>query len=782
MVRTFAYGYPWVGSNREFKRTTEAFWGKKASEKDVADMYWATQDGMIKAYEDHGIDEFPIGEVTRYDRMLDQAIMFGIYAPESLGDYYELCRGASALEMTKWFNTNYHYLVPVLDKTVKFNLAWDRNEQLLRHYEGKHDKITMIGPYTFLKLCKGIKDEGEFGERLIELAHVYRELFSKNDTSSGELQRERKGIDLEVDPEAKYAPDAVLEPPKSIEGEKEPPSGFQGVYLEEPAFCGDVSDSDIGYIKKAYKIIGGIREDRKSVHVLTYYGSVDWWDDFVTLPLDGYGIDFLHSGTANLTNVRKYFPPKKTLIAGVVDGTNVFRSHQILQQIRALEAMQKEQGMEIWLSNAGPLFHIPTSTKNVKKKQDLSRFCFADERLAELKFMKSMFPLNRERSEKIAEYCDLEAVRDQDVLDRCGKITYQSFNKSISAEQRRIEHKKELKLPLFPATTIGSYPQTKEIRNARSAFRKGEWDKKKYDEFVNGEIDKLIHIQEDLGLDVLVHGEFERTDMVEHFAEHLHGMLVPSNGWIISYGTRGYRPPIIWADVSRPYNITLREIEYAQSKTSKPVKGMLTGPITIMAWGYVRVDVEPREVAYQIAYALQDEIRDYEKAGIKIVQVDEPALREMAPLKDRYKEEYYQWAVNAFKLATNTDPKTQIHSHMCYCEFHDIIPTINSMDFDVISMETSRSKGELVEAFDGTEFDKEIGFGVWDIHSPAVPSVDFMVSVLEAGLKYIDSDKVWVNPDCGLKTRDWPETKESIKNMITARDKVRKKWEGRATA
>jgi 5-methyltetrahydropteroyltriglutamate--homocysteine methyltransferase len=406
------------------------------------------------------------------------------------------------------------------------------------------------------------------------------------------------------------------------------------------------------------------------------------------------------------------------------------------------------------------------------------RLSFAKQKLEELKTLKNAFLGDKESLKEVeasAKLFEGSFGKNQAVIDRIKALKDSDFQRELPYKERIKLQQSILNLPIFPTTTIGSFPQTEEVRKTRSAFRSGKISKQEYEAFIKSQIDNVIAFQEEIGLDVLVHGEFERTDMVEFFAEKLKGVATTEHGWIISYGSRGYRPPIIYGDVYRDEPMTLNEILYAQSKTQKPVKGMLTGPVTILNWSFYREDIPKKEVAYQIALAILDEVKDLEKSGIKIIQIDEPAFREGTPIKEKDWEDYFDWAIKSFRLCSKANPKTQIHTHMCYSEFNDIIDKIYDMDFDVISIEASRSKGEILEAFERFgKWDRQIGIGVYDIHSPAIPSVEEMEIVMKRAMKVLDKSLLWVNPDCGLKTRRWEEVKPALKNMMEMALKLRK--------
>jgi 5-methyltetrahydropteroyltriglutamate--homocysteine methyltransferase len=715
-MKSYAYGFPRLGPMREFKKLVEGFWKKKIGENELWKGLEQIQKDNNNLYAEN-VDLYPDGEMTLYDHMLDTAILCGVFSPKDLNDYYALCRGSSALEMTKWFNTNYHYLVTDFAEMpdVKFKLNFDHFA--LRFKKG--DFPAVIGPFTFLKLSKGIPND-KFKDMFLDLVGVYKELFGR----------------------------------------------VKNIQIEEPAFALDLTEEEIALIAQGY---GGLSGSDCRIFLMTYYGGIDWIERLLELPVAAIGLDFVR-GEENFEYIHlNGFPENKSLIACFIDGRNVWRNDiaSVAGKLRKLS----EKTRDLYVSNAAPLYHLPISVdvERGMNEELKKRLSFAREKLEEIRFVTDSF-----ESGKTPDLVGYGSYgKNADVQKRIESLSDEDFVKSAGLRERRKIHDDLLKLPLFPTTTIGSYPQTAEVRKKRAAFRKGEITKEEYDTYIRGEIDKLVSFQEDLGLDVLVHGEFERTDMVEFFAQNLEGIATTTGGWIISYGTRAYRPPIIFGDVSRPKPMTVKEIKYAQSRTKKPVKGMLTGAVTIIAWSFCREDIPVSEVAYQIGLCLKDEIKDYEKEGIRIVQVDEAAFREKAPLKKKDWPAYFDWAVKSFNLTTNTDPKTQIHSHMCYSEFGEIIEHINNMDFDVISIEASRSKGDIIEYFEKVDFKRQIGLGVWDIHSPAVPSTEKMTDIVKRSLRQIPKENFWLNPDCGLKTRDWPETEASLKNLVEVASELR---------
>ncbi len=720
-MQSYAYGFPRLGKTREYKKIIEGYWNKKLSEEELRQGIHKLEDEVLTTYQKY-VDKFPVGEMSLYDNMLDTALMVGLYNAKDLDGYYNLCRGKDALEMTKWFNTNYHYLVPQFSPSFEsfaFKPNWNKPKE-------KKDALKkgipyLIGPYTFLKLSKGINQE-KFGDYLLSLAAVYSELIK----------------------------------------------GFEEVHIDEPAFVMEVQDEDLKFIKKAYQKIA---ESGARINLFTYYDSVDFLNDLYELPVSAIGLDFVN-GKRNLENIRKYgFPKGKTLIAGIVNGRNVWRTDvaKAVDLLKELHTFTED----IVISNAAPLYHLPISTQSEDLDQELlKRISFAREKLEELQLIGRAYEGAATGTGQAGETNTDFGLNDK-ARQRIKNLKDKDFVKDASYAERTSKQRKILGLPLFPTTTIGSFPQTAEIRSKRAAYRAGKLTEVQYKQFIKEKITDLIKFQEEIGLDVLVHGEFERTDMVEFFAQKLEGIATTKNGWIISYGTRGYRPPIIYGDISRPHPMTIEEIKFAQGLTKKLVKGMLTGPVTIIAWSFVREDIPLAEVAYQIGLCLQDEIRDYERAGIKIIQIDEPAFREKTPIKKRDWADYFNWAVKAFNLAAQSKAQTQIHTHMCYSEFGEIMEYIVKMDFDVITIEASRSRGDILDSFEKINFDRQIGLGVWDIHSPVVPTPGDMKKTVERAIKVFPKENFWINPDCGLKTRDWPEVGASLKNMLTVTGELR---------
>ena len=718
-MKTYAYGFPRLGKQREFKKLIEGYWNGKVTEEELRQGIRNLDETRKSTYTRH-VSSYPQGEMTLYDHMLDTALLYGVYRAETLEDYFRLCRGKEALEMTKWFNTNYHYLVPDFEgKKPEFSIqtpVWDR-------HEGIEENAYLIAPFTFLKLSKGLKRE-YFGDALKELTALTISYI-----------REK---------------------------------GFKSVHLDDPALVMELTDEEWNWVKEAYAQFSDLNVP---VNLFTYYDSVDRLSLLFELPFAGIGVDLVHDRGENLKQLGS-IRTDKVLFAGVVDGRNVWRNN-VLKTAELVKKLSEK--FNVVVTNAAPLFHLPVSLEGATLPSELlEKVAFAEEKLKEMNLIAKAVSGNESEGREWISGIDLSFGLNEKVKERVRALSSEDFERKVPYQERKKLQQEVLKLPLFPTTTIGSFPQTEEVRRVRLLYRKGNLDADSYEIFIKGEIAKAIEIQEELGLDVFVHGEFERTDMVEFFAEKLEGIATTGNGWVISYGTRCYRPPIIYGDVERKEPMTVKEIAFAQSLTDKPVKGMLTGPVTIIAWSFVREDIPTKEVAYQIALAIKDEIKDYEDAGIKIVQIDEPAIREKAPIKKRYWNEYFDWAIKSFRLCcSSAKPETQIHTHMCYSEFGEIMDYIVEMDFDVISIEASRSKGDIIEAFEKINFDRQIGLGVWDIHSPYVPSVEEMREIVERALKVIPKENFWINPDCGLKTRRWEEVIPALKNLVNLAKELR---------
>lgn len=728
-------GYPRIGKNRGSKKALEGYWQNKISEDELKKTVLNLQIENWRYQKKVGVDLIPVNDFSLYDHMLDMATMLGFipkrfdgkkkkFVPFSL--YFTLARGKegiSPLEMTKWFDTNYHYLVPELDTMpcllenrplISYKLAKERL--------GIQGKPVIMGPYTFLTLSKILLEKRPLISTLID---VYKEILS------------------------------------SLEKE-----GAEWIQMDEPALVLDLDEEDMRLVEEIYE---GLADAKLNIILQTYFGAVSFYERVINLPIIAIGLDFV-KGRGNLENLKKYgFPKDKFLALGMVDGRNVWKTNlkETSNLIKELLEVAKPKGLILQPSCS--LIHLPVS---IELERDMGRdlkgrLAFANERLKEVVKLTNALRGGEEIKDVSDTYKGIGYLSE--IGEKIKRLKPSDFRKALPYEKRKIKQQAVLNLPIFPTTTIGSFPQTKEIRKMRARYKNGEISESDYQAFIRERMAYCIGIQGGLGLDVLVHGEFERSDMVEYFAQKLTGFLITKNGWVQSYGSRYVRPPIIYGDVSRPKPMTLEEVTFAQSLTKKPVKGMITGPITILNWSFVREDIPRKEVAYQIALALKEEILDLEQAGIKIIQIDEPALREGLPLKQKMRQDYLDWAVKAFRLVTSAvKPETQIHTHMCYAEFSDIIEAIDSLDADVISIECSRSQGDNVNVFKEFHYKRGIGLGVYDIHSPRIPSIEEILSTLRRCLKVLKPDQLWVNPDCGLKTREWEEVIPSLKNMIKA--------------
>lgn len=742
-------GYPRIGANREWKKVIESYWQGNLEEQELLTSLQSMEIESWKSQLDRGISILPVGDFTKYDHVLDVSVMFGLVPARfpyeggqvSLSTYYGIARGtekAAASEMTKWFNTNYHYIVPELDGSREPKLTVNRPLEAYRRLKqelGVEGKPVLLGLYTFLKLAK--ITEGTLQTWVEKLLPCYVEAL-----------RELKG------------------------------EGATWIQLDEPALVTSVNDGEMILIKRIYEVLS--REvPGLNLIVQTYFESVDRYEELIKLPIQGIGLDFVHGRKGNIASLRQSgFPTDKTLFAGVVDGRNIWRT-DLKDALELLHEISRHVGSEVSIAvqPSCSLLHVPVSAKAETSLPDelAAALAFAEEKLEEIRAIveaakSGQKPELFERTELVLQtLAEAPSRRRTDVHEAVHRIKLQPANRTSGFSVRKQRQQERLKLPLLPTTTIGSFPQSKEVRAARLKWRKAEWSEQQYREFIDAEIRKWMTIQEEIGLDMLVHGEFERTDMVEFFGEKLPGFAFTRGGWVQSYGTRCVKPPVIHGDVAFDQPMTVRETVYAQSLTSRPVKGMLTGPVTILNWSFVRSDLPRQEVAYQIALALREEVEALEAAGIAAIQVDEPAIREGFPLKPVDRQAYLDWAVQAFKITTSSvQDDTQIHTHMCYCDFHDMLEAIEALDADVISIETSRSHGELIHSFEQYTYPLGIGLGVYDIHSPRVPSEAEMGSMIERALQVLDPGLFWINPDCGLKTRGEKETVAALKNMVSA--------------
>lgn len=753
-MKTSVVGYPRIGTLRELKFALEKYFKNEINAdelektaKELRKTHWFTQ-------KDAGIDYITSNDFSYYDIVLDTAFLLNIIparykkldVPE-LDKYLAMARGyqgesgdVKALAMKKWFNTNYHYIVPEVEDDADIRLSgsklWDEYEEAKEL--GIETKPVVTGAYTLLKLCRFTVDKcaDDFADTFID---AYKAV---------------------VDKCAK--------------------SGIQWLQFDEPALVQDMTDEDRKLFVKIYNEIASEKGACK-ILIQTYFGDVrDVYEDIVRLPIEGIGLDFVEGKKTNELIERFGFPEDKILFAGLVNGKNIWKNHYN----RTLNVLKKfkKKNINVVLSTSCSLQHVPYTLQHENKlsAEYLNYFAFAQEKLTELKELSELTEIDdSDNDERFKANNHLfEGTRDcsnADVKERLSKVTEADYRRLPARSERQKLQRKAFALPELPATTIGSFPQTKDVKANRSAFRKGEITKQEYVDFNKAKIAECVKWQEEIGLDVLVHGEYERNDMVEYFGEALGGFLFTEKAWVQSYGTRCVKPPVIWGDVYRKKPITVEWSVYAQSLTDKIMKGMLTGPVTILNWSFPREDITIKESISQIALAIRDEVLDLEANGIKIIQIDEAALREKLPLrKSDWNTEYLDFAIPAFRLtASGVKPETQIHTHMCYSEFTDIIPAIDDMDADVITFEASRSDLQILDSLRENNFETEVGPGVYDIHSPRIPSVEEITRAIKIMLTKIEKDKLWVNPDCGLKTRGVPETEASLKNMVKAAEIIR---------
>ncbi len=754
-MKTSVIGFPRVGTLRELKFASEKYFKHEITAQELtgiaADLrhrHWVTQ---VAA----GIDFVPCNDFSFYDIVLDTAVLLGIVPKRyrelnvsKLDTYFAMARGyqgesgdVKALAMKKWFNTNYHYIVPEIEDDTVISLDC---EKLTGEYEetkelGIKTKPVVIGPYTMLKLCRyvGSKNAEDFAD---DVAEAYRQLIAECDEENVEW-----------------------------------------LQFDEPSLVRDMDDDDKALFHRVYDRVFADRADCK-ILLQTYFGDVrDVYEDIINMPFAGIGLDFIEGKQTGQLIDRYGFPGDKVLFAGLVNGKNIWRNHY--DKTLKVVGQLRDKKIDVVLSTSCSLLHVPYTLKQeTKLSQDYLRFfAFAEEKLIELSELAALA--------ESYNYTELEAyhknqelfagTRDcnsYEVRQRLAAVTEADYARLPKRSERQALQKKKFGLPELPTTTIGSFPQTKDVKSQRAQLRKGEISEQEYVDFVKGKIKECVKWQEDIGLDVLVHGEYERNDMVEYFGEALGGFLFTEKAWVQSYGTRCVKPPVIWGDVYRKKPITVDWSVYAQSLTDKIMKGMLTGPVTILNWSFPREDISIKESISQIALAIRDEVLDLEAHGIKMIQIDEAALREKLPLrKSDWYTEYLDFAIPAFRLThSGVKAETQIHTHMCYSEFADIIPAIDDMDADVITFEASRSDLQILDSLRENNFETEVGPGVYDIHSPRVPSVAEIVKAVNVMLTKIGRDKLWINPDCGLKTRGVPETDASLRNMVEAARQVRK--------
>ena len=753
-MQTSVIGFPRIGTLRELKFASEKYFRKEICALELLQTAAELRKTHWNMQKNAGIDYISCNDFSYYDMVLDTAVLLGI-VPEryselklpELDTYFAMARGyqgesgdVKALAMKKWFNTNYHYIVPEVedDTAIKLsgNKLWDEYEEAKAL--GIETKPVVIGPYTMLKLCRytGNKKAPDYVEDIIT---AYQRIFEKS-----------------AEQEIKW------------------------IQLDEPALVLDMDDEDIELFCRIYNAVLSCKDGCR-VLLQTYFGDVrDIYRELIKLPFDGIGLDFTE-GRETAKLIKRYgFPQDKLLFAGLVNGKNIWRNHYD-STLKILDEL-KDSNINVVLSTSCSLLHVPYTIKHEHKLSNeyLSYFAFAQEKLDELGELGTLASSQKYASKEAyisnqKLFAGERNCENEQVKQRLAGVEDKDYIRLPKRSERQKIQKKIFGLPEFPTTTIGSFPQTKDVKANRAAYRKGDISKEEYISFNKRKIAECVAWQEEIGLDVLVHGEYERNDMVEYFGEALGGFVFTEKAWVQSYGTRCVKPPIIWGDVYRKNPITVEWSVYAQSLTKKPMKGMLTGPVTILNWSFPREDISIKESISQIALAIKDEVLDLEAGGIKIIQIDEAALREKLPLrKSDWHTEYLDFAIPAFRLTHSAvKPETQIHTHMCYSEFTDIIPAIDDMDADVITFEASRSDLQILDALRKNHFETEVGPGVYDIHSPRVPDVQEIVNALNTMLAKIDHDKLWVNPDCGLKTRGVPETDASLRNMVEAAKQIR---------
>ncbi|HEY0209562.1 5-methyltetrahydropteroyltriglutamate--homocysteine S-methyltransferase [Acerihabitans sp.] len=752
-IQSHTLGFPRVGLHRELKKAQESYWAGKSTRQELLAVGRELRARHWQQQKDAGVDLLPVGDFAWYDHVLTTSLMLDNVparhrdgtGPTDLDTLFRIGRGraptgepAAAAEMTKWFNTNYHYMVPEFSRGQSFRLGWT---QLLDEVDealalGHNVKPVLLGPVSYLWLGKVKGEDFDRLSLLAEVLPVYRQVLA-------ELAKR----------------------------------GIEWVQIDEPALVLELPQAWRDAYQAAYQ---GLQGPVKLL-LTTYFDSIGHHLDTISaLPVQGLHVDLV-AGKDNLAVLHERLPAHWLLSLGIINGRNVWRA----DLAACLERIQPLVGQRpFWVATSCSLLHSPIDLSVETRLDDevKSWFAFALQKCEELGMLRAALAQPDDAhiqalarySQPIRDRRHSNRVNNPLVSARLAKITARDSQRQQPYTQRAEVQRRRFDLPAWPTTTIGSFPQTTDIRGLRLDFKRGRLDKAHYRTGISEHIKQAIAEQERLGLDVLVHGEAERNDMVEYFGEHLDGFVFTQNGWVQSYGSRCVKPPIIIGDISRPEPITVEWATYAQSLTDKPVKGMLTGPVTILCWSFPREDVSRKTIARQIALALRDEVADLEQAGIGIIQIDEPALREGLPLRQSEWAAYLDWAVEAFRLnAAVARDDTQIHTHMCYCEFNDIMDSIAALDADVITIETSRSDMELLESFKEFDYPNDIGPGVYDIHSPNVPSEEWIVSLLRKAAERIPAQRLWVNPDCGLKTRGWTETRQSLANMVSAAKRLR---------
>ena len=750
MIQVASIGYPRIGPKRELKKALEQFWKGDIQEQDLHNVAKNLRKQNWQTQKDCGVDLISCNDFSFYDQVLDAICLLGAVPKRykwdgnevNLKTYFAMARGSQtseldvpALEMTKWFDTNYHYLVPELSKDQSFKIS--SNKPFAEYEEAKqagfNTKPVILGPLSFLLLGKGIDGLNTI-DLLDKIIPVYKEVV-------------KKFADL----------------------------GAEWIQIDEPIL---VKDLDSNVVSKIKNTLNELKQAAGSSKILltTYFEDLN---EDVKKEVFASDVDVIHLDLVRGTKNKGYVKnSKKQLSLGLVDGRNVWKTN--LQE--KIDFVKDNVSGDVIIASSCPLLHSPYDLELEQKVPDeIKRWLsFAKQKLQELSVIKGCINEGSHKAELENNTADVQdrktskLIHDDAVKNRIKTINQSIVNRKSSYPERAVVQKEIFALPKYPTTTIGSFPQTTDVRQARAKFKRGELDGQSYDKFLEEKTIDTIKKQEEIGIDVIVHGEFERNDMVEYFGEQLKGFTFTSSGFVQSYGSRCVKPPIIFGNVSRPKPMTVRWSKFAQEQTKQIVKGMLTGPITILQWSFVRDDQPRKFTAQEIGFAIRDEVEDLEKNGIRMIQIDEPALREGLPLKKKDWKEYLTWSVDCFKIsAAVVKDETQIHTHMCYAEFEDIIDSIAALDADVISIETSRSRMELLTTFEKFKYPNEVGPGVYDIHSPRVPSKDEMKELIQKASKLIDPSRVWVNPDCGLKTRGWPETIDALTKMVDAAKELR---------
>lgn len=750
-------GFPRVGLKRELKRAQEDYWAGKIDQSALLETGYQLRVRHWEQQKNAGVDLLPVGDFAWYDQVLTTSLLLGNVPPRhqnedgtvDLDTLFRVARGraptgkpAAAGEMTKWFNTNYHYIVPEFQQGQQFKLSWnqlfDEVDEALKL--GHNVKPVVIGPITYLWLGKVKGPAFDRLSLLKDLLPVYQEILTRL-------------------------------------AEK----GVEWVQIDEPALVLDLPLEWQDAYQQAYQSLAG----KTNLLLTTYFDGISHHLDVIKqLPVQGLHVDVV-AGKDDIAALHQALPKDWVLSLGLINGRNVWKG-DLGEKFQRVKPLLGER--TLWVGSSCSLLHSPIDLNDETRldAEVKSWFAFALQKCEELALLTKT--LNQPTAEYIAALETYSApirarrtssrVNNTQVAQRLAAINAKDTERTRPYVERAELQRQRFNLPLWPTTTIGSFPQTSEIRSLRLDFKKGNVDQLNYRTSISEHIKQAIKEQELLDIDVLVHGEAERNDMVEYFGEHFDGYVFTQNGWVQSYGSRCVKPPVIIGDISRPEAITVEWAKYAQSLTDKPVKGMLTGPVTILCWSFPREDVSRETIAKQIALALRDEVDDLQKAGIGIIQIDEPALREGLPLRRDEWNDYLTWAVDAFKLsAAIADDETQIHTHMCYCEFNDIMDSIAALDADVITIETSRSDMDLLDAFEDFDYPNEIGPGVYDIHSPNVPNVEWIVALLRKAAQRVPVERLWVNPDCGLKTRGWTETRQALANMVEAAKKLRNEYQ-----